>query len=73
MPDKHEVGGSSPLGPTKFSRRENLPLHYSLFTIHCEDGQSRTPVPTIIKLLKHLSKIKCFKNLMKVKFKKNVH
>ena len=35
MPDKHEVGGSSPLEPTNFSSElEKLPITYSLFTIH---------------------------------------
>ena len=82
MPDKHEVGGSSPLGPTKFSRRENLPLHSSLFTVKTDsrgDSPNRGNVatrqkgralpkgafPTVIELLKHLKRFKCFKNLMK--------
>ena len=49
MPDKHEVGGSSPLGPTKFSRRENLPFHYSLFTVRADsrgDSPKRGNVAT---------------------------
>ena len=32
MPDKHEVGGSSPLGPTRNSSKKNFT--YYLFTLH---------------------------------------
>ena len=52
MPDKHEVGGSSPLGPTM-------------------QPKGRTK---LVRFLKHLRKLECFKNLIKeVKFKQNVH
>ena len=38
MPDKHEVGGSSPLGPTKnFHKRKQMKIliiHSSLFILH---------------------------------------
>ena len=39
MPDKHEVGGSSPLGPTRNFSEEKFhlfTLHSSLFTLHYE-------------------------------------
>ena len=28
MPDKHEVGGSSPLGPTRFSKRRTKLIRF---------------------------------------------
>ena len=60
MPDKHEVGGSSPLGPTRnanaFRWEGACECLYSVQFVAVEKE--------FVKFSKHLSKIKCFENLM---------
>ena len=95
MPDKHEVGGSSPLGPTRAQAcsgkrgREERVLHrrykyasaesdskstWANQSTTCLGGKaqvqpkfdtSASPMELVfVKFSKHLSKIKCFENLM---------
>ena len=72
MPDKHEVGGSSPLGPTKHTNVCRQKCVTEGISYLAESDSStwanqtvKRPQADFVKFLKHLIEIKCFKNLMK--------
>ena len=68
MPDKHEVGGSSPLGPTNFLEEkrdkwspkrisEGVRVHLGQPAGEDLQPKGKRPQELNIKLLKHLKKI----------------
>ena len=73
MPDKHEVGGSSPLGPTNFLARENRTSgvlsdfrergsHLGQPARKAVQPKGRTK---LVRFLKYLNGFEYFKNLIK--------
>ena len=71
MPDKHEVGGSSPLGPTNSrkgahkwgpKRLKGAGSHLGQPARKAVQPKGRTK---LVRFLKHLRRLECFKNLIK--------
>ena len=73
MPDKHEVGGSSPLGPTNFLARENrtsgVLSDFRERGSHLGQPAVAEPPPNkrtkLVRFLKYLNGFEYFKNLIK--------